>query len=67
MTQKIKIFKTSLSSIVKGMAAPAQVYKVNVYSYPHKSDLDAMRKDWELVGNAFRAVIRREYGKAAAK
>jgi len=67
MMRKIKIFKTSLSSIVQGMAASALVYKVNAYRYPHKSDIDAMRKDWERVGDAFKVVIRREHGKVAAK
>lgn len=63
---KIKILGISLSSIVKGMSAPAQVYTVNTYRYPHKSERDALRSDWERVGGDFLTVIKREHGKVAS-
>ena len=52
--------------MVKGMAAPSDVYDVKQYRYPHNSERDALRSDWERVGGAFKAIIERENGKAAA-
>lgn len=32
------------------MAAPTTIHQINTYSYPHESELDAMRNDWVKVG-----------------
>lgn len=38
------------SAFFFGMAAPTTIYQINTYSYPHDSELDAMRNDWVKVG-----------------
>ncbi len=64
LTQK---YKELIAAVLKGMAAPGDVYHVNQYRYPHGSELDALRGDWERVGNDFKSVIERENGKAASR
>lgn len=59
-------YKELLANILKGMATPADVYRVNRYRYPHNAELNALRGDWERVGNDFKTVIDREHGKAAS-
>jgi len=66
MTKIAKKIRTSLAQITKGMSSPAQVYQINHYRYPHNSERDAMRGDWERVGGDFKVVIERENGKATA-
>jgi hypothetical protein len=39
------------------LSLPAKVYRVNRYRYPHKSEQDAMRGDWEKIGGDFRVSI----------
>lgn len=67
MPKTVKKIQASLAQIIKGMSSPAQIYQINHYRYPHNSERDAMRGDWERVGGDFMVVIERENGKAAAR
>lgn len=66
MTKIAKKIRASLAQITKGMSSPAEVYQIKQYRYPHNSERDAMRGDWERVGGDFKVVIGRENGKAPA-
>jgi hypothetical protein len=63
MTKIAKKIRTSLDQITKGMSSPAEVYQIKQYRYPHNSERDAMRSDWERVGGDFKVAIDRENGK----
>ena len=39
------------------LSLPAEVYRANRYCYPHESDQEAMRGDWEKIGADFRVSI----------
>lgn len=67
MTKLAKKSSSLLAKMVKGMAAPSDVYDVKQYRYPHNSERDALRSDWERVGGDFKVIIERENGKTAAK
>lgn len=46
--------------MVKGAAAPSEVYTLQRRSYPHKTDTEAMRSDWVRVGEGIKRVIQKE-------
>jgi hypothetical protein len=46
--------------MVKGAAAPSEVYTLRRRSYPHKTDTEAMRSDWVRVGEGIKRVIQKE-------
>ena len=39
------------------LSLPAEVYRANRYRYPHESDQEAMRGDWEKIGGDFHVSI----------
>jgi hypothetical protein len=39
------------------LSLPAKVYQANRYLYPHGSEQEAMRSDWEKIGTDFRMSI----------
>jgi hypothetical protein len=41
------------------LSLPAKVYRVNRYRYPHESEQDAMRGDWEKIGADFHVSIEK--------
>ena len=47
------------SAVFLGMSSPYQVWHVNHYSYPHGSELDAMRSDWMQVGQDITKAIKK--------
>ena len=49
------------------LSLPAKVYGVNGYRYPHKSEQDAMRGDWEKIGGDFRVSIEKAERETAAE
>jgi hypothetical protein len=44
---------TTAARLRPNLALPSEVYRVNRYAYPHSSDADAMRSDWEQIGADF--------------
>ena len=49
------------------LSLPAKVYQAKRYLYPHESEQEAMRGDWEKIGADFRVSIAKAEREAAAK
>jgi len=49
------------------LSLPAKVYRANRYVYPHGSDQEAMRSDWEKIGADFRVSIAKAERETAAE
>lgn len=45
---------------------PAKVYQANRYLYPHGSEQEAIRGDWEKIGGDFRVSIAKAERETAA-
>lgn len=56
-----------LSDLLVGMGLPSEVYVEKKYKRARRNSVAAMRSDWERIGMDFRAVIRRENGKASSE
>ena len=52
-------FKALINGVFRGFDAPADAFIVNSYAYPHRSEQDAMRKDWYRVGHVIKDAIKR--------
>ena len=61
-----KAVKSFFYGVFRGVESPADTFVVNIYSYPHQSEQDAMRKDWYRVGNQLREAMKKTDVKAAA-
>lgn len=66
MTKNILKAKALIQGVFRGIESPADTFCANDYSYPHKSEREAMRGDWRRVGNELQRAIKRSDGKAAA-
>jgi hypothetical protein len=66
MTKRIHKTKALIGGVFRGLESPADTFTVNVYAYPHKSEQEAMRRDWERVGDQLRDAMTRRDVKAAA-
>jgi hypothetical protein len=49
------------------LSLPAKVYQANRYLYPHGSEQEAMRGDWEKIGDDFRVSIAKAERETAAE
>ena len=66
MTKHVRKVKALINGVFRGMEAPADTFSVNHYSYPHRSEQDAMRGDWKRVGDQLRDSMDRADVKTAA-
>jgi hypothetical protein len=66
MTKQIRKTKELINGVLRGLEAPSDTFRVNRYTYPHKSAQEAMRGDWRRVGDELKEVIQREDVKTAA-
>lgn len=48
-----------IHGVFRGIGSPADTFTVNVYAYPHESELEAMRTDWIRVGNMLKDSMKR--------
>jgi hypothetical protein len=63
MGRHVKKIRNYMRGVLRGIASPGEVYMVRDYRN-QTSPLDAMRGDWQKIGNDFRVVISRN-GQAA--
>jgi hypothetical protein len=56
MGRRVKAF---IGGVLRGVAAPGDVYVTNVYHYPHSSPEAAMRGDWARVGDELKRAMKR--------
>lgn len=56
-----------ISGMFRGLESPADLYVVNSYSYPHKSELQAMRGDWVRVGDQMQSAVTKLNGETIAR
>ena len=54
-----------LNEVLRGIAAPLEVFEVNIYPYPHQTDRDAINQDVRRVGDTFKSVMRETNAKAS--
>lgn len=57
-------------NVLRGAAAPTEIYARNEYVYPHSSTRSALRHDWERVGSTISSSmgrVREEATKAQGK
>lgn len=59
-------FKALIDGVFRGFNAPADMLIVNSYAYPHRSELEAMRGDWNRVGSGILDAMKRVDVKAAS-
>lgn len=65
-SMKIKAFHRKrgfLQGFLRGLNAPVEIYRPREYVTNTDSPTLSMRSDWERIGNDFRSVMSREYGK----
>ena len=51
-------------AVLAGLGASACIYPQHTHAMPNRSDGEAMRGDWERIGQDFQRVIARERVKA---
>jgi len=66
MTKHICKTKALIDGVLRGLEAPADVFTVNRYPYPHVSEHEAIRGDWQRVGDEIRDAMTRADVKASA-
>lgn len=66
MGKAVRKAKAFFDGALRGVEAPADTFIVNEYAYPHESPQEAMRQDWERVGDELRKSIKQADVKAAA-
>ena len=59
MGKAVRTAKAFIQGVVRGVGAPADTFIVNVYAYPHESELEAMRGDWKRVGASLSSSMKR--------
>ena len=65
MTKQVRIVKSLINGVFRGLEAPADTFQVNHYTYPHASERDALRGDWKRVGDQIQRSMNR-HGKTTA-
>jgi len=53
-----------MQAVLAGLGASACIYPPHTHAMPNRSDSEAMRGDWERIGQDFQRVISRERVKA---
>lgn len=55
-----------LRHVIEGAGTPISTFHAHKYTYPHSSELEALRHDWTRVGDDMKKVIKKADVKAAA-
>lgn len=58
--------KALINGVFRGLESPADTFSSNTYAYPHASELDAMRQDWNRVGDGIKDAMNRGDVEAAS-
>lgn len=66
MTKQIRKTKALIDGVFRGLEAPADTFSVHPYAYPHQSEQEAIRSDWERVGDELKDAVRRTDVETAA-
>ncbi len=67
MPKRLRIRNAFVTGFYRGLAAPSEIYRAPVIRMPYESDGDAMRSDWNRVGDSLRAAVTRAHGEAPRK
>lgn len=62
---KLNLKTEFVNDVLRGIAAPLDVFEVNIYPYPHQTDRDAINQDVQRVGDTFKSVMRETNAKAS--
>lgn len=54
---KLSLKSNLVNGVLRGIAAPLDVFEVNTYPYPHQTDRDAINLDVRRVGDTFKSVM----------
>lgn len=55
-----------IRGFLRGLGSMVEAYRPLGPELTPRSDLEAIRGDWQRIGNDFRSVIAREHGEAAS-
>lgn len=67
MPKRSRIRNAFVAGFYRGLAAPGEIYRGQVIRISFESANEAMRSDWNRVGDSFRAAVTRAHGEAPVK
>ena len=67
MGRAVRKARVFIRGVLRGLESPGDTFVVNTYSYPHKSEQEAMRSDWVRVGGEIQTALTKANGEASSR